>query len=182
MRLPRARALVLALVAAPGVTASAGTYIGVGVGTGANVSDQINTQYTADGRSARAALGYRIGPFSVEGAYSGYGLVTDSGQYDSRSLQIAGKYNLALGDKFEIFGRLGLLRTDLNSHLGNNSNGSGDGYTLSLGIEYRIDVVAAGLGIFVDWTRNSADMTLDSGVGLGTQTASMWTLGVNLSL
>ena len=43
-------------------------------------------------------------------------------------------------------------------------------------------LVATGLGIFVDWTRNSADMMLDSGVGLGNQTASMWTLGVNLSL
>jgi OmpA-OmpF porin, OOP family len=176
-------ALALVLVAATGVTASAGTYIGVGIGNGANVSDGINTQYTADGRSARGVLGYRIGPFSVEGAYSGYGLVLDnSGQYDSRSLQIAGKYNFAIGDKFELFGRLGLLRTDLNARDVSNTNSSGQGYTMSLGVEYRLDLVAAGLGIFVDWTRNSTNQTLDSGETLGTQTASMWTLGVNFAL
>lgn len=175
--------LALALVAATSAAASAGTYLGLGIGTGANVSDQINTQYTADGRSARAVLGYRIGPFSVEGAYSGYGLVLDNtGLYDSRSLQIAGKYNFAIGDKFELFGRLGLLRTDLNAKDVSNSNASGDGYTFSLGVEYRLDLVATGLGIFVDWTRNSTNQVLDSGVGLGNQTASMWTLGVNLSL
>jgi OOP family OmpA-OmpF porin len=177
--------LALALVVAASSSASAGTYIGVGIGTGANVSDEINTPYVADGRSARGVLGYRIGPFSVEGAVSGYGLVIgnegDGGQFDSRSVQIAGKYNFAIGDKFELFGRLGLLRTDLNGKQ-NSTNASGDGYTFSLGVEYRLDLIATGLGLYMDWTRNSTQMTLDSGVGLGNQTASMWTLGLNLAL
>ena len=175
--------LALVIVASTAAAAHAGVYAGLGIGTGANVSDSNNTSYAADGRSARLALGYRIGPFSVEGAYSGFGLQLDNaGLYDSRSLQLAGKYNLALGSKFEAYGRLGFLRTDLNARDVSNSNASGTGYTMSLGMEYRIDLVATGLGIFMDWTRNSASLTYDSTAKFGDQTASMWTLGVNVDL
>jgi hypothetical protein len=179
--------LALVIIASTAAAAHAGIYAGVGVGTGADVSDSINTKYTADGRSARLALGYRIGPFSIEGAYSGYGLEVDNaGLYDSRSLQLAGKYNLELGSKFEAYGRLGFLRTDLNSRDGSNVDLSGTGYTLSLGMEYRIDLIATGLGIYMDWTRNSANLsTTDpttTAANIGDQTASLWTLGVNVSL
>jgi hypothetical protein len=179
--------LAVVIIASTAAAAHAGIYAGVGVGTGADVSDSINTKYTADGRSARLALGYRIGPFSIEGAYSGYGLQVDNaGLYDSRSLQLAGKYNLELGSKFEAYGRLGFLRTDLNSRDGSNVDLSGTGYTFSLGMEYRIDLIATGLGIYIDWTRNSATMsTTDpttTAANIGDQTASMWTLGVNVSL
>lgn len=102
--------LALAIIASTAAVAHAGVYAGVGIGTGADVSDSVGTSYSADGRSARLALGYRIGPFSVEGAYSGYGLEVDNaGLYDSRSVQVAGKYNLALGSRFEAYGRLGFL-------------------------------------------------------------------------
>ncbi|MEO8841586.1 MAG: outer membrane beta-barrel protein [Kofleriaceae bacterium] len=179
--------LAVVIIASTAAAAQAGIYAGVGIGTGASVSDSNNTSYTADGRSARLALGYRIGPFSVEGAYSGYGLQLDNaGLYDSRSLQLAGKYNLELGSKFEAYGRLGFLRTDLNARDASNSNLSGTGYTMSVGMEYRIDLIATGLGIFMDWTRSSADLSTDLSTGstakFGEQTASMWTLGVNVSL
>lgn len=61
---------------------------------------------------------------------------------------------------------------------------SGTGYTMSLGMEYRIDLIATGLGIYMDWTRNSADLSTTDAqpANIGDQTASMWTLGVNVSL
>lgn len=173
--------LALVIVASTAAAAHAGTYIGVGVGTGASMGDDAGNTYEADGRSARLALGYRIGPFSIEGMYSGYGVVVDhqaSAAYDVRNLQIAGKYNFALGDNFELFGRLGLLRSDLNARDQSTLDTNGDGYTLSVGAEYKVNLVLSGLGIYMDWTRNSVDLSTQK----VTQTASMWTLGVNFSL
>jgi len=175
--------LVAAFVLSSGV-ASAGTYIGLGVGTGGNVSDSADARYRADGRSARGVLGYRIGPFSIEGMYSGYGYVdanaAGTGQFDSRSVQLAGKYNYALGNNFELFGRLGLLRTDLTA-VDSQVTTTGTGYTFSLGVEYRVDLLLTGFGVYVDYTRNQASFDTNSGTQLD-QTASMWTAGVNLAL
>ncbi|HEY0255408.1 MAG TPA: outer membrane beta-barrel protein [Kofleriaceae bacterium] len=183
------RAAIIALALAVPTAAHAGTYIGLGVGTGGNVSDDAGNSYAADGRSARIAVGYRFMGFSVEGMYSGYGLMLGGPNavaaetYDSRTLQIAGKYNLAIGSGFELFGRLGLIRTDVNATTANNVDLSGDGWTMSVGVEYRLNLVLTGLGIYMDWTRNSADLDYaDGGTKFANQTASMWTLGVNLSL
>jgi len=172
--------LALTIVASTAAAAHAGTYIGVGVGTGANMGDEAGNSYAADGRSARLALGYRIGPFSIEGMYSGYGFVINgdnNASYDARNLQLAGKYNFALGDNFELFGRLGLLRSDLNARQ-NALDMEGDGYTFSVGAEYKVNLAVSGLGIYVDWTRNSIDLSTQK----LNQTASLWTLGVNFSL
>ena len=175
--------LVAALVTVTGTAANAGTYIGLGIGNGASVSDSVNNSYKADGRSAGIALGYRFGAFSIEGMYSGFGYEIANGPgtglIDSRSIQIAGKYNYALADHFELFGRLGLLRTDLTTR-DTGVDSQGDGYTFSVGAEYRIDLALTGMGLFVDWTRNQATFTTDSGVQLD-QAASMWTLGANLA-
>lgn len=176
--------LALALVASTAAAAHAGTYIGVGIGAGANVGDDSGTSYEADGRSARAVLGYRIGPFSIEGMYSGYGVVANhqaTAAYDTRNLQLAGKYNFALGDNFEVFGRLGLLRSDLTARDKSTQDLDGNGYTFSVGAEYRLKLIATGLGVYIDWTRNSASLANASGEKVD-QTASLWTLGVNFSL
>ncbi|HET9990758.1 MAG TPA: outer membrane beta-barrel protein [Kofleriaceae bacterium] len=175
--------LVAALVTVTATAANAGTYIGVGVGTGASVGDSLNNSYKADGRSARLALGYRIGPFSIEGMYSGYGYMLANGPgtglFDSRTLQLAAKYNFALADHFELYGRLGLLRTDLTAR-DTGADSQGTGYTGSLGVEYRLDLLVTGFGVYMDWTRNQA--TFDNGNGTQLdQSASMWTLGANLS-
>jgi hypothetical protein len=173
-------ALVLATVTVMGSVASAGTYIGLGVGTGANVSDSSNSSYVSDGRSAKLAVGFSFGRLAVEGAYSGYAQQMGdsySGHFDSRTMQVALKYNYPLGDNFEVFGRGGLLRTDLNWSLGQMTS-SGDGYTLGAGFEYRLPAFGS---IFVDYTHNHASFNPD-GVAPQDQTAAMWMLGINVSL
>jgi hypothetical protein len=174
--------LVAALVTVTGTAANAGTYLGLGIGTGASVSDSSNASYKADGRSARIALGYRFGWFSIEGMYSGYGYLLDNGPgtglFDSRSVQVAGKFNLALADRFELYGRLGFLRTDLTARDTGDSR-EGDGYTASVGVEYRLNLVATDVSIYVDATHNQA--SFDSGDGIQVdQSAGMWTLGANI--
>ena len=174
-------ALVTVAVAAP--VASAGTYIGLGVGSGANVSDSVDSPYLADGRSAKLAVGFSFGRLAAEGAYSGFGLIRQNGPatgaLDSRTLSAALKYNYPLGNNFEVFGRAGLLRTDLTPRDVGPMTTSGDGYLLGAGFEYRLPAFGS---IFVDYTRDEA--TFDSslkGQPLD-QTASMWMLGVNVSL
>jgi hypothetical protein len=178
------RSLLLAVIVLSTGTASAGTYIGLGVGTGGDVNDSANASYHADGRSARGVLGYRIGPFAIEGMYSGFGYVNanaaGTGQFDARSVQLAGKYSYALGNDFELFGRLGLLRTDLTSR-DSATTTTGTGYTFSLGVEYRMDLLLTGLGVYVDYTRNQASFDTAAGAQLD-QSAAMWTAGVDLSL
>jgi hypothetical protein len=173
--------LALALLTVTGSVASAGAYIGLGVGTGASVSDSQDTPYTSDGRSAKIALGFSFGRLAVEGAYSGYGLImgntVGSGQVDSRTMQVALKYNLPISDGFELFGRGGLLRTDLNSK-DSGMTTEGDGYLLGLGVEYRLPAFGS---IFMDYTRDQASFS-DSSQATIDQTASMWMLGVNISL
>jgi len=176
--------LVAALVTVSATAANAGTYIGLGVGTGASVSDSINNGYKADGRSARIALGCRFAGFSIEGMYSGYAYAVANGPgtglTDSRTLQLAAKYNLSLADHFELYGRLGFLRTDLSPQNNAGPSLEGDGYTGSVGVEYRLDLLLTGFGVYMDWTRNQASFETDAGTKFD-QSASMWTLGANIS-
>src|SRR5258706_16301036 len=92
-------ALVFAALLATGSIASAGTFIGLGIGTAPSVSDSNDAPYASDGRSARLAVGYafelKTGRLAVEGAYSGFGYTRlnapRSGQFDPRTQQVAGK-------------------------------------------------------------------------------------------
>jgi len=176
--------LVAALVTVSATAANAGTYIGLGIGTGASVSDSLDNVYKADGRSARIALGYRIAGFSIEGMYSGFAYQVQNGPgtglTDSRTIQVAAKYNFSLADHFELYGRLGLLRTDLSPQNNAGPSLEGEGYTGSVGVEYRLDLLLTGLGVYMDWTRNQASFQTQSGVSYD-QSASMWTLGANVS-
>jgi len=180
--------LAVAVLAAWTSVASAGTYVGLGIGTAASVSESSGPLYNTDGRSGRLALGWRLGRFSIEGAYTGYGLVqtqTDgNGKVDSHTVQAAGKLNFPLGNNFEMFGRAGFLRTWLSPS--DSSSGAmdltGNGYTLSAGFEYRLDLGLAGGSIFVDYSHNNASLSGSGTSATLEQTATMWTLGVNLSI
>ena len=178
--------IAIVLLAASATAGSAGTYVGLGIGTGATITDSSGISYLSDSRSGRLTLGMSFGRISIEGAYTGYGVIkgnaADGGQYDSRTVQAAAKLNYPLGDNFEVFGRGGLLRTWLNPAITtSNMSLTGDGYTLSAGFEYKLNLGVAGGAIFVDYSHNQA--TLDDGTQHQVdQTASLWMLGVNLSI
>jgi hypothetical protein len=167
------------VVAATGTAASAGTYVGLGIGNSA-VSDTYNNSFTPDGRSGRLMLGARLGNFSLEGAFTGYSLLGRTSMYDSRTLSAALKLNIPLGNRFEAFGRVGVLRTYLSPTKDTMPTYSGDGYTWSAGFEYRVDLGLAGGSLFVDYTRNNAKLT--GGPRDLDQTASMWSLGLLVSI
>jgi hypothetical protein len=174
-------AAAFVVATATATTASAGTYLGLGIGTGGSVNKDLENRVgmQQDGRSGRLMLGYSFGRIAVEGMGTSYDLENSSmtTSYNIKQAAIAGKYSLPLGDNFEAFGRLGLVRTWLSG----DGDFAGNGWLLGAGFEYRIKPLLAGASIFVDYNRTTT--TLDDGTGAYMYKAapSFWTLGATLS-
>jgi hypothetical protein len=178
------RLLPVILLAASGTAASAGTYLGLGIGSDAKLSDGMQTFFSADGRSARLIVGQRFGRLSVEGTATRYGLVSgiqQAASYDDTTLGVALKYSLPLGNNIEAFGRGGFQRTWLSTS-SNLPSWDGSGHLLGGGFEYRLNIgPLAGGSVFVDYERDSTGLE-SSMMRKVDSTVSMWTLGVTLSL
>jgi hypothetical protein len=167
--------LAFVMIAASATAASAGGYVGVGIGTGPGTSGDI--AFDEDGRSGRLMIGYRLGRFSIEGMGTRYDLLSVSGHpYEATTLALAGKLSFPLGHRFEAFGRGGIVQTEMDGPQP-GLGFEGRGYLFGGGFEYRIDLVAAGVGIFVDYTiqRNTLSGH-DNRQDLGF-TTRLWTLG-----
>ncbi|MBS1122473.1 MAG: OmpA-like transrane domain, partial [Deltaproteobacteria bacterium] len=150
----RACLAAVMFIAATSSIASAGSYLGLGIGTGPAINDQTD-RLAPDGRSGRLLVGTRFGRFSAEGSVSGYSLLFDqSGGMipfgDAYQASAALKASLPLGNNFELFGRGGLQHTWFrakNSEL----DASGSGYLLGAGFEYRLNLILGQGSIFVDY-------------------------------
>jgi hypothetical protein len=181
-------ALVVALVAAMSSVASAGPYVGLGIGTNAvSGSDRI----VDDGRSGRLLVGYsfrplRYGTLAVEGTIGGYGLGLKDGDealpMDAYQLSAAVRFNLPLSNNFEAFGRLGLHHTSVGA---DNSiyDTSGNGFLAGAGIAFLFDArIGKGAAVSIDYQLNKVDLSGErfqgaSSLGL---VERQWTLGVTL--
>jgi|HubBroStandDraft_6_1064221.scaffolds.fasta_scaffold38591_2 hypothetical protein len=175
--------LAIAVLAATGPVASAGTYIGLGIGTAPSVGNDTITGAQNDGRSGRLLLGQSfglpIGRLAIEGEANRFSMILNGEGYDSTMLGVDLKYSLPLGNGFEAFGRLGLERSWLSAN-GDASDyeGSGDGYYVGLGFEYRIAIFGS---LFVDYERQSSTIDSPTSTTYG-QTAGMFTLGATINL
>ncbi len=167
------------LVAAAGSTASAGTYLGLGIGTAANASAD-NVMMDGNGRSGRLMLGYRFSRIAIEGSGTRYDLFVGSAPYQATQLAAGLKLGFPLGNHFELIGRGGLQRTSLSMTGSAGADADGTGYYLGGGVEYRLDLGLTGASVFVDYQRSSTD--LDNGNRQYEAVAGMWTLGATLSL
>lgn len=173
-------ALVAATLAALTGTASAG-YIGLGIGSVPAVSD--DQPYTPTSRSAKVLVGSRWGRFSLEGALGGFevGVLGSTTVGKLYQFSAAAKLNLPLGDNFEAFGRFGLghsravIEDDYRVY-----EARGNGFLVSAGLEYRLDVGVAGASAFIDYQINNADLTYDSGQQTASVTSRMFSLGATL--
>jgi opacity protein-like surface antigen len=171
--------LALALVAATSSIASAGRYLGIGVGT--NAVTEGKDQLSNDGRSARLIGGMRWGQLSIEGMFSGYGvaLADRSGAtpLDAYQVSVAGKYNLPLGNAFEAYGRAGLQHTWVSGEVP-IYGASGNGFLLGAGFEYRLKTGIASGSVWVDYQINKAQLTGDRFTY--DATTRQWTLGLSV--
>lgn len=147
----RRSVLVLVLLAAFATTASAGVYVGAGIGTGGYVNGDFDSKIglEKDGRSLRLFGGYQFGKISVELIGMGWDLHRSTTVFQVRQLAIAGKYSFPIGYNFELFPRVGVLHTWFTG----DGAFEGNGVLLGGGVEYRIKGVLAGMSVFVDYTQ-----------------------------
>jgi OOP family OmpA-OmpF porin len=159
-------ALAAILLAASSSAASAGTYVGIGVGTNGVYED--TDRLVEDGRSARLFGGYsfrpmKYGTFSLEGALNGYGLGlrdrTSVVEIDAYQISAAGKFNVPLADRFEVFGRIGLQHTTASAE-NPIYDTSGTGFLVGAGIEYRLALgIGTGASLLLDYQLNQVSLS-----------------------
>ena len=171
--------LVATLLIASTPLASAGGYVGLGIGTApAMTDDSAELNLAADGRSGRVLLGSRWGQISLEGALGKFDVVSPGRQpFELYQGSVAGKASFPLGNGFEAFGRLGLQRTWLVNEIGSFDK-EGNGFLLGGGFEYSFDVAPTRLSMFIDYQYSSAK--LDGDRGRADVSSRMWTLGLTL--
>ena len=171
--------LVAASLMAVTTSASAGTYLGLALGTEPGINDALGESATPHGRSLRALGGIRIARLSIEAALNTFGVATGFGDKDVYQLSASGKLNLPLSDGFEVFGRGGLERTWLN--VGDDRyNLAGNGFLVGAGFEYRLDLGVTSASIFVDYTIHRA--TLEDTRHDLDATSRIWGLGFTVGI
>ncbi|HEX2688011.1 MAG TPA: outer membrane beta-barrel protein [Kofleriaceae bacterium] len=173
------------LVLAAGVlaissTASAGGYLGLGLGTQPGVNDEMAMLTPPVGRSLRVLGGLRFGKISIEGAINGFDVIASSADRTEYQLSAALKLNLPLGNNFEAFGRAGIERTWLNVEDA-RYNMTGDGFLAGAGVEYRLDAILANASLFVDYTIHHATLG-DARSRKLDEISRFWALGVTVGI
>jgi hypothetical protein len=165
-------------------SASAGTYLGLGIGSAPEVNEQTD-RLESSGRSGKVLLGMRFGNISIEGAVGRFDMArqNDRGQIvpfgDTFQASLAAKLSLPLGNNFEAFGRAGVHKTWINAE--NNENDvTGDGYLVGAGVENRLNLVLGQGSIFVDYQYNDSKLEGDRFMFDGS--SRMFTLGLTVGL
>jgi Outer membrane protein beta-barrel domain len=184
----RAGLAVVTLAALTG-SASAGTYLGLGIGTSPAVSEQTD-RLESGSRSGKLLLGTRFGNVAVEGSLGGFDmLIADQAGTlktfgSTYQAAIAGKLSVPLGNNFEAFGRAGIHHTWIDTDVDANAV-SGNGLLLGAGIEYRLNLIVGQGSIFMDYQYSRATLEgTDKFVGNKAFDSSyrMWTLGLTVGL
>lgn len=172
-------ALVLACLAIP-TAASAGSYLGVAIGTEPGVNDEfVQSVGQPSGRSLRALVGTRFGNLSLEGGLNGFTVLTNRfGEETAYQLSGALKLSLPLGNNFEAFARGGVERTWLDQPEGFDL--SGNGYVVAGGFEFRLDAVLANASLFFDYTLHHAG--LESPRFPVDETTRIWAIGITVGI
>jgi Outer membrane protein beta-barrel domain len=174
-------AIVLATsLLAISTTASAGTYLGLGLGAKPALNANLEKLTPPQGRSLRGFGGLRFGNFSIEGALNGFDVLTGRGEQTVYQLSGAAKLNVPLGNNFEVLGRAGLERTWLNMD-DEQYNLTGDGFLVGAGFEYRLDAVLTNASLFVDYTVHHAPLE-DARHNKLDETSRIWALGFTIGI
>lgn len=176
---------ILSALAVPSV-ASAGTYVGLGVGPSPTI-DAKDLTLDGYGRTGRLFLGYRIMQFSIEGALtaaSTAGNVTtnsSASDLDARYASLMGKYSHPLGNGFELFGKAGLLYSDYSMKNG-SSDLKGSSLAIAGGVEYRVSLGVGSIGLSLEYGLSSGELE-DNVTSAKTDVATrQWMFGVSVGM
>jgi hypothetical protein len=175
-------AIAAALLVASTTAASAGTYLGIGIGTSADGSVGMAETVEGGGRSGRLVLGSRFGRLAVEGQAGRFDMLMATTTYETTQVGAGLKVNVPLGNNFELFGKGGIQRTWLNSDEADGRyDVAGNGWFLGGGIEYRLNLGVTAASIFLDYQHSSSDLTNDR-METFDGSMGMWTVGATVSL
>jgi hypothetical protein len=175
----------VALVAASSGVASAGGYIGLGIGTSPAVGvDAPDTDVSGDGRSFRLLGGSRFGRFAIEGAVGKFDVRLADNQrgqpFETYQAQLAAKYHFPLDNKFEVFGKAGLHKLWFgNTNDRPDLDVEGSGWLLGGGFQYRFEGGIGSGALFVEYQYSRADVSGER-LDWGATSTRMWTLGVTI--
>lgn len=167
--------LATALLLATASTASAGSYLSLGLGGDPVLQGELMTAADGggDGGNGRIALGQSFGRLALEGSLSRFALATD----DATAAGAHVRLTLPIDGAFGIFGRFGLERVWLGAEGERIGDRTADGYVGALGLEYRLQTPL--LGEAAIWGELSQDK-LDTSAGeIG---ARLWTLGLSVGI
>ncbi|HEY1548713.1 MAG TPA: outer membrane beta-barrel protein [Kofleriaceae bacterium] len=174
------RSLIVAGILASGSVASAGTYIGLGIGSAPSVGNDSVPGAGAETRSYRGLLGYSFGHLAIETELNHFDSALNTESYGWTMAGVDVKYGIPLGYGFDVYGRAGLQRTWLSADDSARGiyAGAGNGLYLGVGVELRLLPMAS---VFVDYERQSTtiDAAQPSSYGVS---AGMFTLGAILHL
>jgi hypothetical protein len=168
-------ALATALLIASVSTASAGSYVSLGLGGDPVLQGELMTAADGDGDggNGRLALGQSFGRLALEGSLSRFALATD----EATAAGVHARLTLPIDGAFGVFGRLGLERVWLGAEGDRIGDDTADGYVGGLGLEYRLK--APLLGETALWGEMSQDKLETAAGDVG---ARLWTLGVSVGI
>jgi hypothetical protein len=175
-------ALAAALLVASTSLASAGTYVGLGIGTSAGGSMNGTDTVDGGGRSGRLMIGSRFGKLSIEGQGGRFDMQFPASRYEASELGVGLKLNVPIGNNFELFGRGGIERTWLTATTSANMDAAGNGWFLGGGVEYRLNLGLTAASLFLDYQRTTTSVTADANMAQFDASAGMFTLGATLSI
>lgn len=176
------RTLLLLAVMAVAAPAVAGPYAGAGIGHSAMLHGDFEANFDSHHhQSSRFVLGQRIGPFAVEGSYAGAGLNGRSdmfavdGTHVNRTLGADLKLYLGVAPLVDLYVKGGVTRTWLDSPDRSGHRYAGNGWEMGGGLQAGVDLIAAGVYVFLDYTHQTTELrdvamgdkpTLDGSFGL----------------
>lgn len=172
---------IAATLLAP-AAASAGGFVGLGVGPSPNLSgDEVN-DLEGSGRTGRLFLGYRIQHFSIEGqltANSTTDSLRNQDDYAARHVALYGKYSHPIGDGFEAFGKVGLVQSSYGND--DTESLSGGGLGAAAGVELRVNLGISAIAFGLEYGLTSVDLELPNG-DESTVRSGQWMLSVSLGM
>src|SRR5262249_42693065 len=180
---PMKRSVVLGVfvLMASSRVASAGVYLGLGLGTD-GFPATVHTLDT-DGRALRLFGGFRFPSFtfggnaSIEGGVEGYDLFLRQSRattYSGREWFAAGRFTYPFSSDFDAYARLGFQRTSLSG----TGDLAGTGYLAGVGVDFRISTPVVSGTLFLDLTRTAQTLTFDDARStMDDASVNRWMLG-----
>lgn len=161
-------------------TASAETYLGVGIGTEAPISGSLGDTFsTNDTTHGRLVLGKRFGKLAIEGSLFGTEMFNGEEDAAIAALGVDLKYHMALGGNFEAYLKGGLHKAYLQSNADSSFDEfEGQGYQYGAGLQYRFNMAVSSASLWLDYTRVQFDVA-NEGIELD-GTGKMLQLGLSV--